>query len=901
MGAGGNGSVCRAKSLEHCRIMAPDSTRVDSDQVRLIAALRTPSVFGEGCEHVSVLETHISYVLLTGKHAYKIKKSVNLGFLDFTTLSARRFYCEEELRLNRRLAPALYLDVVAITGSVDAPILGGDGLVLDYAVKMREFPQEALASLLLSRNEIGAADIDVLAAEVAVFHARIDVAAPGSPFGRPNEVLRTALQNFAQIRPLLQTPRAQTELDALALWAKREHQARYTAFGERQRGGFIRECHGDLHLGNIARIDGKITIFDCIEFNDAMRWIDVMSEVAFTVMDLQDRGRGDLGHRFLNAYLEITGDYSGLSVLRFYLSYRAIVRAKVARLRAVQVDASDVSRVLLDEYHGYVELARSYAQPPQAAIVLTHGLAGSGKSTLSQALLEVLGAVRIRTDVERKRLHGLATRDRSPSGVDHGLYTADATAATYHHVCALVRGVAAAGHVAIVDATFLKRWQRDLFRKLAADLQVPFVIVTFSASESTLRERITRRAKEGHDASDADLAVLDHQLRVQEPLAPEERADVVAYDSEAPLERSHEATSWRAVGERIGTGTRCSADARTVAAADPGLGAKVAFLSLPASYSEPTAQVETVETHLSWVFLTDRHAWKLKKPVRSQDVDFTTVSARRVNCADELRLNRRLSDDVYLDIVPLSLDAGGRLRFLGDGDPIDWLVKMRRLPAARMLDRLILEAAATSDDVRRVVSRLARFYRETLPVEMTCTAYRDGFAKGIAANLRELSTPVFGLPAELVAAIETRQRTFLEHLPELLDKRAQAGHIVEAHGDLRPEHICLEADPQIIDCLEFSRELRVLDPADELAFLALECERLGAPAFVATIFETYTEITGDVPPAPLLAFYRSYRACVRAKLAIWHLNDPEPREPSKWVARARHYLQLASQHGALIT
>ncbi len=523
-----------------------------SDQARLIASLRAPAVFGDDCACVTVLETHISYVLLTGTHAYKIKKNVDLGFLDFTTLAKRRYYCEQELRLNRRLAPALYLDVVAITGTIDAPIVGGDGQALEYAVKMREFSQEALASRLLSRDGLGAADIDMLAAQVAAFHASIEVAAPDSAFGRPDDILGIALQNFAQIRPLSAVAADHAELDALALWTKREHDSRHTELCGRQRDGFIRECHGDLHLGNIARIEGKLTIFDCIEFNDAMRWIDVMSEIAFTVMDLQDRGRVDLGQRFLNAYLEITGDYAGLSVLRFYLAYRAMVRAKVARLRAVQLGSGDASQAVLAEYHGYVDLARSYAQPPRPAIVLTHGLAGSGKTILSQALLEVLGAIRIRTDVERKRLHGLAPRDRSTAGIARGLYAPDATVATYRHVCKLARLVAASGHVTLVDATFLKRWQRDLFRKLAADLQVPFVIVSFSASESTLRERITRRAIEGNDASDADLAVLDHQLLVQEPLALDERADVITYDSEAPLARAREPASWRGLAERIG-------------------------------------------------------------------------------------------------------------------------------------------------------------------------------------------------------------------------------------------------------------------------------------------------------------------------------------------------------------
>ncbi len=608
----------------------------------------------------------------------------------------------------------------------------------------------------------------------------------------------------------------------------------------------------------------------------------------------------DLGQRFLNAYLEITGDYAGLSVLRFYLAYRAMVRAMVARLRAVQLGSGDARRAVLAEYHGYLDLAQSYARPPRPAIILTHGLAGSGKTTLSQALLEVLGAVRIRTDVERKRLHEHQAYDRSLGGLDRGLYAPDATEATYRHVCATTSGIIAAGHVAVVDAAFLKRWQRDLFRELASRLQVPFLIVTFTAREATLRDRIMRRATEGRDASDADLAVLDHQLRVQEPLTPDERADAVTYDSEVPFERARAAASWRAVLERIGTASHCSTDSDALAVADPGLGTKVAFLSLPASYPEPTGRVDTIETHMSWVFLTDRHAWKLKKPVRSHDVDFTLEAARRLNCSEELRLNRRLSDAVYLDIVPLLLDADGRLRLAGDGRAIDWLVKMRRLPAARMLDCLILGGLATSQDVKRVVTRLARFYRDSAPIAVTGAAYRDGFAKGIAENLRDLSTPAYGLSTELIVAIARQQRSLLEHRPQLFDERAAAGRIVEAHGDLRPEHICLEAEPQIIDCLEFSRALRILDPADELAFLALECERLGASALTTTIFETYAEVTDDVPVAPLLAFYRSYRACVRAKLAIRHLDDPAPREPSKWAAHAQNYLQLARQHSERI-
>ena len=338
---------------------AQRATRVENgaNQARLLAALSRPAVFGPGCTHVERLETHISYVLLTGQHAYKIKKPVALGFLDFTTLAARRFFCEEELRLNQRLAPALYLDVVPITGSVDAPVLGGDGPALEYAVKMREFPQDALASQILARHELSPADIDALAARVAAFHGASGVAPRDGMFGSPDEILRVARQNFAQIRPHLTTAEERDELEELRAWTEHEHAARRDAFLRRRKEGFVRECHGDLHLNNIARVDGELIIFDCIEFNESMRWIDVMSEVAFTVMDLHYRGRADLARRFLNAYLERTGGYAGVAVLRFYLVYRALVRAKIARLRAAQLQGGG-RLALLAEYRAHMTLAR---------------------------------------------------------------------------------------------------------------------------------------------------------------------------------------------------------------------------------------------------------------------------------------------------------------------------------------------------------------------------------------------------------------------------------------------------------------------------------------------------------------------------------------------------------------
>jgi len=863
----------------------PAATVIDNatNQARLLAALMRPAVFGPGCRQVERLETHISCVLLTGCYAYKIKKAVAFEFLDFTTLEARRRFCEEELRLNRRLAPALYLDVVPITGSSDAPRIGGEGAALEYAVKMREFPQEALASRILARGELAAADIDLLAAKVAAFHGTIGAAARDGTFGSPEEILRVARQNFAQIGPLLATVAERDEIEELRAWTEREHAARRGAFLSRRAEGFIRECHGDLHLGNIARVDGELTIFDCIEFNAAMRWIDVMSEVAFTVMDLQDRGRDDLARRFLNAYLERTGDYAGLAVLRYYLVYRALVRAMVARLRAGQLDPGDAQRALVAEYGGYVALARSYAQPPRPALIVTHGLAGCGKTTLSQALLEAIGAVRIRSDVERKRLHGLDALERRDAGVAQGLYAPAATEATYDRLRVLAQGTLDAGWTAIVDATFLRRSQRESFRALAAKLQVPFVILAFEAKEATLRRRIAQRQAGNRDASDADLAVLAHQIATREPLATDEKMSLVAYDAEAPLEAAHVPAAWAAVRARLGS---------TVEAE---LRAKVAFLLQAASYPEPTPSVEAIETHMSWVFLTDRYAWKLKKPVRSQYLDFSTESARRLDCNEELRLNRRLSDGVYLDTVPLVIDADGRLRLAADGRIVDWLVKMRRLPAARMLDRMVRDRSVEAADVRRVVERLANFYRQSTPIAITPDGYRARFSADIAGNRRELAAAVYGLPDALIGKICARQQALLDSQPELFDARVHAGRIIEAHGDLRAEHICLEPRPQIIDCLEFSRELRVLDAADELAFLALECERLGAPELATTIFATYTAVTGDTPPDALLRFYQSHRACVRAKIAIRHLDDAALRTQPRWPAQALDYLRIADE------
>jgi len=332
------------------------------------------------------------------------------------------------------------------------------------------------------------------------------------------------------------------------------------------------------------------------------------------------------------------------------------------------------------------------------------------------------------------------------------------------------------------------------------------------------------------------------------------------------------------------------------AGADEELAAKVAFLSQPESYPDPTGPVEAIETHMSWVFLTDRHAWKLKKPVRYDYLDFSTEALRREHCIEEVRLNRRLTHGVYLDTVPLTQDDVGRLRLGPGGTVVDWLVRMLRLPRERMLDRAIRSKRVSREDVRDAIRKLCRFYSACPPVAMTPEEYRDRLAAGIADNLSALSAAELALPSELFAPTCARLAALLDREAALFDERARNRRIVEGHGDLRPEHICLLPEPQIIDCLEFSRDFRILDPADELAFLALECERLGDPGLKRTILDAYAEFTGDAPPATLVHFYQSHRACMRAKIALWHVKEPALRDSGLWPAQARAYLRLAHEH-----
>lgn len=500
---------------------------------RLVGALRAQ--LGGGA--VETIETHISTVLLAGEFAYKLKKPVDLGFLDFTTLAARRRFCEQELQLNRRTAPQLYLDVLAITGTVDAPRLGGPGAPIDWAVRMRRFAAEDLLDARVRAGRLDAACIDRLAAAIAAFHMEAPRVDAASALGSAGTVARWMLDNVEGLREHVGASVDRARIDALADWTRRELERRAALLQARHRDGFVRECHGDLHLGNIVLVDGAPIPFDCIEFNDELRCIDVLSDLAFTVMDLLDRAEPRLAWRLLNGYLEATGDYGAVPLARPYLVYRALVRAKVALIRAQQPAVAPALRV---HQHGdfadHVALAERLARPGPPLLVAMHGLSGSGKTFVAQQLLEHLGAVRVRSDVERKRMFSLAPNARVDAELRAELYGGDATRATYERLASAARAIVDGGFTAIVDAAFLKHAERAALRALAGSLGVRFALVACSAPPAVLRARVAARVAADRDASDATLDVLERQLGWCEDVQDDERAVAWRIDTDAPFD-----------------------------------------------------------------------------------------------------------------------------------------------------------------------------------------------------------------------------------------------------------------------------------------------------------------------------------------------------------------------------
>ena len=492
----------------------------------MIDALLSAAAYAHPVRRIECLETHISWVILTGDFAYKIKKPVDLGFLDFRTLEQRRHFCEEELRLNRSWAPRLYLDVVPIVRVGSEWKVGGEGTPIEYAVRMRQFDQAMRLDHLIESRRLVADDVLELAGEIARRHMA------ARRVGPDRDLLTTTKRLIRENFSALQGEVPDAFLQRLDNWTRRALARNASLLGRRIDNGWFRECHGDLHLANIVRLPEGIRAFDCIEFSRELREIDVVADYAFLTMDFIARGAVGYAYEFVNRYLEKTGDYEGARLLPLYLLYRAMVRAKVAVIGSEQHKSRTDRAEDRHTVDRYCALARALVSDRRPILVLMTGLSGSGKTWLSSRLVPALPALRLRSDIERRRHFGLDEDAASGSGIAAGIYDRKASAEVYEGLLQTAKGLLCACINVIVDATFLDASHRYLARRVAEACGVPCVIVHTTAGRETLEERLRQRAAAG-DASEADVEVLRFQLANYEPLDDKELTTVLTVDTEA--------------------------------------------------------------------------------------------------------------------------------------------------------------------------------------------------------------------------------------------------------------------------------------------------------------------------------------------------------------------------------
>jgi aminoglycoside phosphotransferase family enzyme/predicted kinase len=498
----------------------------------LVRALLRKDAFPHPAGDIELIETHISWVILAGEYGYKIKKPVVLDFLDFGTLEKRHHYCDEELRLNRPSAPEIYLDVVPVTGSAEEPVIGGEGEPLEYAVRMRRFDQDLRLDRQLAAGLLTVGDMKELGQNIAARHAAAQRPDAADRERLTRQTIHYFWENFDHLGGLID----EEEFDFLHGWMAREIGEHEATLLRRFDDGFVRDCHGDLHLGNLVRLASGITTFDCIEFNPDLRNTDVFADVGFLAMDLTEKGHPDLAAHFLNRYLERSGDYEGAVLLDLFFVYRCLVRAKVAAIRSRERESEGERAADIREAREYTAMARRQITRGRPVLVLMCGLSGSGKTWLSERFMAALPAIRVRSDVERKRLFGLAETAASDSGIGAGIYTPEASAATYERLFVLAGKLLDARHNVILDAAFLKKERRDAARAVATSASLDAVLVYPAAPADVLRARIAKRATLKDEASEADLAVLEHQLGTAEEPVADESALVIDTSGDIDIE-----------------------------------------------------------------------------------------------------------------------------------------------------------------------------------------------------------------------------------------------------------------------------------------------------------------------------------------------------------------------------
>jgi aminoglycoside phosphotransferase family enzyme/predicted kinase len=501
------------------------STPADSS---LIELLLQPDAYPHPVDKVELIETHISWVLLAGNYVYKIKKPLDLGFLNFRTLERRRYFSEEEIRLNKPQAPEIYIDVVPITLSGDAAQISGSGTPVEYAVRMRSFEQAMLLDRQLESGHLTVTDMRELAAAIARHHGAAAVVARANRTHTVRRAIELIKENFEPLEGAIE----KAQLDEIRAWTTQQLGQLDAYLWQRFDDGFYRECHGDLHLGNLVRLPGGIATFDCIEFNEDLRNTDVMADIAFLIMDLAARQQVRLAAHCLNRYLELTGDYGGMRVFNLYFTYRCLVRAKVAVIRSTERSTADDQQGDLKEAQRYCDLAWRQIRRRAPVLVVMTGLSGAGKTWISGELMAVLPAIRVRSDIERKRSFDLAETANSESGLAAGIYSSDISENVYARLDSVAEMLLTAGHNVILDASFLHVTQRSAAFDTAKRTGSCFVLLQTLADEAVLRTRILARQQKNNDASEAGIEVLEFQLRNREPLTAKEQQLTLQCESE---------------------------------------------------------------------------------------------------------------------------------------------------------------------------------------------------------------------------------------------------------------------------------------------------------------------------------------------------------------------------------
>ncbi len=489
-------------------------------QRNIIKSLLKIDAYPETVNSVELIQTHVSWIFLADDTAYKVKKPVDFGFLNFSTIDRRRFYCHEEVRLNSRLCPDIYLGVVEVRETPSGAAFFGDGPVIDYAVKMRRLPAERMLDRLVEHGEVTTADMRAVARVIAAFHHAAATSPAISKYGQRERIMANWQENFAQIATNTQTPLSSHELEVIREWVSSVIEGRAEIFERRIAGGFIRECDGDIHLENICLTDGRIYIFDCIEFNERFRYCDTAADVAFLLMDLDYRRRHDLAEAVLDEYLTVSGDAGLCDVIDFYKLYRAFVRGKVESLRQSDTGIEQKERECAGvRAAGYFRLARGYLerQRLKTTLFITCGLTGSGKSTLAAQLSFELGIATYNSDRVRKQMASLPPDTAMRIPFETGLYSAAASEATYTELLRLAEEELVAGRSVIIDACFISRELRRPFSQLAARLGVPCVVLQCSCPDPEQRRRLVERETAGESVSDGRLEILELQRNNFQP------------------------------------------------------------------------------------------------------------------------------------------------------------------------------------------------------------------------------------------------------------------------------------------------------------------------------------------------------------------------------------------------